>query len=429
MEENLERLINALRTNGTRAARYERYYDGRHDLRFATDKFANTFGELFREFALNLCPVVCDAVRDKLRITGFSVESGEVESTEQMTRHIWQRARMNAVANQIHKEALKTGDAYAIVWPNDRGKAHVFAQNSANIAVEYSLDEPNQMISAMKWWIDENKYARANMFYADRIERYISRSKVEGYLPAAKDLIAISDGVTANPFGIVPVFHFANNADIGGRGRSELDPVIPIQDGLNKSSLDMLVAMEFAAFRQRWATGIEVEYNADGKPIAPFTTGVDSLWVAGDSTARFGDFAAAELEQFLKVKDSFRADIASVSATPLHYFLQDATSFPSGESLRQASSRFTAKVRDRQAAFGEVWADVMAFALRVDGYETATIVTQWEDPSPMSEREMLENLVLKRQLGLGPEDALIEAGYGAGDVKQMTNDKEENEDR
>lgn len=420
MEETLERLIGTLRSNGTRAAKYERYYDGRHDLRFATDKFANTFGELFREFALNLCPVVCDAVRDKLRITGFSVESGEVETAEQTTRHIWQRTRMNAVANQIHKEALKIGDAYAIVWPSESGDAQVFAQNSANIAVEYSPDEPNKMITAMKWWIDENKYARANMFYADRIERYISKSKTEGYLPAAKDLVAVSDGVTPNPFGKVPVFHFANNADIGGRGRSELDPVIPIQDGLNKSSLDMLVAMEFAAFRQRWATGIEVEYNAEGKAVAPFTTGVDSLWVAGDSTARFGDFAAAELEQFLKVKDSFRADIASVSATPLHYFLQDATGFPSGESLRQASSRFTAKVRDRQSAFGEVWADLMAFAMQVEGHANTTLVTQWEDPSPMSEREMLENLVLKRQLGLGYKDALVEAGYGTADAEEMS---------
>ncbi len=420
MEENIERMISTLRSNGARVARYERYYDGRHDLRFATDKFANTFGELFREFALNLCPVVCDAIRDKLRITGFSVESGEVAKAELSTRRIWQRARMNAVANQIHKESLKTGDAYAIVWPNERGEANVFPQNSGNIAVEYSPDEPNKIISAMKWWIDENKYARANMFFADRIERYVSRSITEGYLPAAKDLVAISDGVTPNPFGVVPVFHFANNPDIGGRGRSELDPVIPIQDGLNKSSLDMLVAMEFAAFRQRWATGIEVEYDANGKSITPFTTGVDSLWVAGDSAAKFGDFEAARLDQFLKVKDSFRADIASVSATPLHYFLQDATSFPSGESLRQASARFTAKVRDRQTAFGEAWAELMAFALRVEGHADVSLITQWEDAAPLSDRETLENLLLKKKLGLTNAEALTEAGYGTAEAKEMT---------
>lgn len=409
-----------LRGNGSRAARFERYYDGQHDLRFATDKFANTFGELFREFALNLCPVVCDAIRDKLRIKGFSAERSDAGDIGTITRSIAARTRLQAVAGQTHTEALKTGDGYAIVWPDANGVAQIFAQNSKNIAVEYSHDEPGRVVAAIKWWIDDDKYARANMFFADRIERYVSRSRTEGYLPGTKDLVAVSDGVTPNPFGIVPVFHFANNADIGGRGRSELEAVIPIQDGLNKSSLDMLVAMEFAAFRQRWATGIEVEYDASGKSIAPFTTGVDSLWVAGDSSARFGDFAAAELDQFLKVKDSFRADIASVSATPLHYFLQEANSFPSGESLRQASARFTAKIRDRQIAFGEMWSELMAFALRVEGHGDILLVTQWEDPAPLSEREMLENLLLKKQLGLGDQQALTEAGYGNAEAAEMT---------
>ncbi|MBL8180252.1 MAG: phage portal protein [Blastocatellia bacterium] len=419
MEETLERLLARLRENGVRAAKYERYYDGRHDLRFATEKFANTFGELFREFALNLCPVVCDAIRDKLRITGFSAERSETGDIDASTRSVAIRTRLHTVANQVHKEALKTGDGYAIVWPDSRGHARIYAQNASNIAVEYAQDEPGRIIAAIKWWIDENKYARANMFFDDRIERYVSRSKTEGYLPAMKDLVAVADGVTPNPFGVVPVFHFANNADIGGRGRSELEAVIPIQDGLNKSSLDMLVAMEFAAFRQRWATGIEVEYSADGKAITPFTTGIDSLWIAGDSAAKFGDFEAARLDQFLKVKDSFRADIASVSATPLHYFLQEANNFPSGESLRQASARFTAKVRDRQTAFGEVWAEVMAFALRAEGRGDASLITQWEDPAPLSEREKLKNLLLKKQLGIDDQGALTEAGYGASDAEEM----------
>jgi len=420
MEETLERLLKRLRDNGVRAAKYERYYDGRHDLRFATDKFANTFGELFREFALNLCPVVCDAIRDKLRISGFSAERSNANDIDLLTREIGLRARLHTVANQVHTEALKTGDGYAIVWPDPRGKAQIFAQNAANIAVEYSRDEPGLIVAAIKWWIDENKYARANMFFADRIERYVSRSKTEGYLPAIKDLVAVADGVTPNPFGVVPVFHFANNADIGGNGRSELEAVIPIQDGLNKSSLDMLVAMEFAAFRQRWATGIEVEYNAEGKPITPFTTGVDSLWIAGDSSAKFGDFEAARLDQFLKVKDSFRADIASVSATPLHYFLQEANNFPSGESLRQASARFTAKVRDRQTAFGEVWAAAMTFALTIEGHPGVSLITQWEDAAPLSERESLENLLIKKQLGISNKEALAEAGYGLADAEEMT---------
>lgn len=91
-----------------------------------------------------------------------------------------------------------------------------------------------------------------------------------------------------------------------------------------------------------------------------------------DPEARFGDFATANLEQFLKVKDSFRGDIASVTGVPLHYFTVNSTrTHASGEALRNAEWRFLAKVRDRQESLGQTWADVMSFALQVAGHVTA----------------------------------------------------------
>jgi len=327
---------------------------------------------------------------------------------------------MRTRAGEVHKEVLKTGDAYVIVWPDENGNAVIHPNRASQIAVEYT--DEGQVKFAAKYWHTLDKHVRLNLFYPDRIEKYVSKEKSEGSLPEAKEFVAMpgtqapspasalnNSNIDArgsrafpasvpNPYGIVPVFHFANNADLGRLGRSELEAAIPIQDGLNKSVLDMLVAMEFSAFRQRWAAGIEVEYDADGKAVQPFTAGVEKLWIAGDPQARFGDFDAAELEQFLKVKDSFRVDIASVTGTPLHYFLQQAGEFASGESLRRSETRFLAKVRDRQESFGQVWADVMSFGLRVEGMPDTQLITEWEDPNPASERERLENELLKMQL-------------------------------
>src|SRR2546423_540076 len=75
MNKDIEQAITNLRAKAVRYAKATRYYNGDQDLAFATEKFQNTFGTLFREFALTLCPVICDAVRDKLRVTGFSVEA------------------------------------------------------------------------------------------------------------------------------------------------------------------------------------------------------------------------------------------------------------------------------------------------------------------------------------------------------------------
>ena len=231
--------------------------------------------------------------------------------------------------------------------------------------------------------------------------------------------------VIANPYGRVPIFHFANNADIGAMGTSEMASVIPVQDALNKSVLDMLIAMEFSAFRQRWITGVDVEYNDDGTAKSPFVPGADRIWMSENADAKFGDFEATDLEQFLKVKDGFRTDMATVSGTPLHYFMLTGASFPqSGISIEKLESRFLNKVRDRQEAFGAVWEDVMSFAMEIENRGKAVrLFTEWNDPSRLSESEELDNLLKKQTLGVGEAQLLTEAGYGADDIARMTAEK------
>lgn len=420
MTSDIENALQKLSTNAERYGRTERYYDGEHDLKFATEKFRTTFGDLFREFALNLCPVVCDSVADKLAVAGFSLDSGPPDAGER-AELLWRERRMPMLSGEVHREALKNGDAYVIVWPDAAGNAVFHPNRASQIAVFYDEESSSEMTFAAKCWRAGDGRTRLNLFYRDRIERYITRREQDARLPDAKEFVSFGEkSVVENPFGRVPVFHFANNAGIGMAGRSELDPAIPIQDGLNKAVLDMLVAMEFSAYRQRWAAGIEIEYDTEGKPIAPFRSGVEHLWIAGDANAKFGDFESARLDQFIKVKDSFRTDIASVTGTPLFYFLQQAGTFPSGESLRQASARFIAKVRVRQLTFGDVWADALSFAARIEGVADARFVTLWQDPSPLSEREKLENLILKKQLGLPPTQLLAEAGYGQAETDANT---------
>jgi hypothetical protein len=62
----------------------------------------------------------------------------------------------------------------------------------------------------------------------------------------------------------------------------------------------------------------------------------------------------------------------------------------------------------------------MSFALQVAGCgENIRLQTRWDDPAPMDEREFLQNIILKKQLGITTEQALLEAGYGRADITQM----------
>ena len=71
MYPHIEQAIQTFRVNSVRHAKAERYYPD-DDLSFATEKFLSAFGVLFRQVVLNLCPAICDAVRDKLEVTGLA---------------------------------------------------------------------------------------------------------------------------------------------------------------------------------------------------------------------------------------------------------------------------------------------------------------------------------------------------------------------
>jgi hypothetical protein len=423
MNEHIEKAVNTFRTAAPRYAKTERYYLGRHDLAFATKKFENAFGTLFREFAMNMCPAICDALRDKLKIAGFGIEDASrpeiIDEIRRAVGRIWNRNRLALRSGEIHKEVLKNGDAYLIVWPGVDGNAAAYPNRAANVTVAYDEELPGRVVWAAKYWQSGDKFIRLNLFYPDRIETFRSENESEVLLLPEPGSFRRT-GEVANPYGVVPVFHFANNADIGQPGSSELDQAIPVQDGLNKSVLDMLVAMEYSAYRQRWAAGIELDQDENGEYKAPFHAGLDHLWIASNPDARFGDLGTADLEQFLKVKESFRIDIACVTGTPLHYLQPSTKGFPSGESLRKAESRFLAKVRDRQESFGQTWADAVAFAYRIETGDSVSLVTEWEDAAAVSLRERLENILLKTKIGLPARRALEEIGYGDEEARSLS---------
>lgn len=423
---DLARALRRIRDARKRYTLYADYYDGNHPLAFATAKFVGAFGTLFKEFADNLCPSVVDAVADRLELTGFGVEQGRQEQGAAAWA-IWQANRMDRRAGEVHLEALKKGDAYVSIWPDDTGQPVIWTEVAEQIAVQYDADRPGRVRWAAKAWSEDDGTARLNLYYPDRIEKYVTAgrryAKALPVSEAAFEPYRVPDEPwpLPNPWGMVPIFHFATNAPIGKPGVSELRNVKPLQDALNKAVADMLVAMEFAAYRQRWATGIEVPIDPlTGKPIVPFQPGADRVWAVANPDATFGTFEQSDLGQFLKVQDGFRFEIARVSSTPLHHMALISDP-PSGEALKTLEAKFVKKVRDRQTAFGNVWEDCFALALRMAdrGSERTRLSAEWADAAPKSEREAAEVALLKKQVGVDLEQLLGELGYGAADIVRM----------
>lgn len=436
---------------------YYHYYMGDHALAFATEKFRTTFGHVFREFAENMCGPVVDSLSDRLVVTGFKSSEAEMKieavdsnvptpqprvagtpptpnapGRKKVTQvdpqgdaawAIWNRNNMDERANEVHTESLMMGDGYVIVWPNDDMEAEIFPQYANECCVQYDPNNQKRIIRGVKaWWDDLENHWYLNVYTAFNIQKYLQKGTSATFNGREESWTRYE--TVENPYERVPVFHFPNR----GRkkhGASELRDVVPLQNALNKSVMDMIIAMEFASFKQRYVIGLEMEYDEEtGEPVdqAAKNYGVDRLLSFGDPDTKVGQFDATDLNQFLRVQDKFWASTARVSGTPLHYFFITEGDFPSGEAMKSAEARFVKKISDRQKAFGNVWQEVMLFCMEIDGPapgEDLELETLWKDASPRSDAEIADTAVKKKAVGVSRSQILKELGYDDDTIMRM----------
>lgn len=395
------------------------YYDGDHRVTYDNKRFRSVFSGLFDTVRANVCQVVVDSLTDRLEVTGFELGAPALNKRAQ---DLWDTNLMDLVANETHREAFKTGDAYVIVQPGENNEPTFWFNPAEQVAVAYSDTEPGVIVMAAKLWhADRENVWRLNLYYPDRIEKYVADAKRAGngavpltddrasyWVPYTGDSLA-PDGVVAWDYGQVPVFHFPNRS-LYRYGYSELAEVIPLQDAINKEIGDLLIASEFGAFKQRWITGVDTE-ELESERGAKLLAGIDRILAITSSEAKLGEFSASDLQQYLGTIDHFMRQAARVSGIPLHFIYETSGDFPSGNALKTAEARFVKKLQDRQTAFGTVWARIVRFGLRLQGETVDDVEVSWLDTAPLSAKEQLEVLLMKRVLGVPDEQLFQEAGY------------------
>lgn len=415
--------VDDIRANLPRRQRALDYYEGRHPLNFATDKFRNTFGELFQEFADNLCDDVVNEPVDRLQIEGWGGDGALAPKAQQW----WEDHRGDARSGAVHQHGFRAGDAFVIVWDNQDGIPRPYVQDPRQMAVRYSVSNPDELEVAAKCW-REGKGYRLNLYYADRVEHYFSKGRSnqsgEKGIPNATAFMPLVRGTGgADDFvdwtephdkGRNPVFHFPNG-ELSGYGRSVLSDIYPLQDALNKSVCDMLVAGEATSLPKRWATGVQVYKDpVTGKEDNPFKDGQNLWWTAKD-TAQFGQFPASEKKGFLDEQRAWRLEIARKGALPAHTVDLGATgNAPSGLSLLIAEGKLVKRVKDRQRDWGVIWRELVAFALSWDSpgsVKSGDLDIVWGPIATRDEQALLEGLLLKKALGVPVYQLLTEAGY------------------
>ena len=319
---------------------------------------------------------------------------------------IWQRNKLDAEADMAHTEAIKLGCAYALVGPDDAGLASIQIEPASQAIVLVDPAQGRRRLAGLRIWKDEFGDEHCVLYLPTSVHWW----RREGENAQWKDDIGSGD----NPLGVVPLIPLPNAPTLADRlGRSDIERVIPLQNAVNKLCGDMIVASEFAAYPQRWATGIELPVNpANGQKMAPdFLGGADRVWGVESDQAKFGNFQVSDLAIYVRAVEMLIQHIAAQTRTPPHYLLGAMGSFPSGESLKATETGLVAKVRRKMLTFGEGWEEAVRLAFAVEGdakrAEMIDVETIWANPESRIVGETVDAAVKLASLGV-PRPALWE---------------------
>jgi hypothetical protein len=411
--------------------RYQRYYDGDHDLPWLPHQAEDEFRRVLRLARSNVMGLVVDATAERYGVTGFRFDDASADDAtagddgaepddasafvgDEDAWAIWQANGMDSHFAQVVVEAVKLGSAYLMVAPNpdDPTLPLITGEHPLQALVEYEPGSRRRRAAGIKAWRDDwTGETMVTLFLAEKPDRPAAVWKWQTRQGQwVRREVPGEPWPAPNPLGEVPLYELQNNPSMLGGGVSELHDVIAIQDRINKTLVDRLMTQDYGAFPQRWAIGFPTE-DKDGNPIeiAWGRTRMVLNDVSKDQAA-FGQWDSAPLDPYSAAKSEDVRDIASRKRLPAQYLLGEMNNI-NGQTLKAAEVGLVAKTLQGQRPFGESVVDTMRGAFRLRGDERRgtdrSAETIWRNPEFRTEGELVDALTKMSTLRV-PDEALWE---------------------
>jgi hypothetical protein len=393
----------------------------------------------------------------------------------QVIEDLWEYNELGEELPNLHRNIGKYGDYYMLVWPvvgdEDRNDTKAFdikksaaalsARAEANeeqadaveeidpkgktiVAVDmichdplttrafYDTENPRKMSYVIRSWEEgekDNLIVRANLYYPDRIERWVHkgrppkrRNAKSKWIPYTEDG---SSAVLPNPFDQIPFFHYRTDRTYGKP--DHLYAYGP-QLAINKLVTSHLATVDYQSFPQRYAlTDPQADNGSiqgvDSDPFAPdddndpeddnfsqLESDPSVVWkLEGIKTV--GEFKPADAKAYLDPFDRYVKAMSQVTGIPLHFFDKQGERPPSGENIRQVNEQMNSKVETRQLGVGATHRNAFTFALNLLGHEVERVKVTWRPIEVVTDLTGWQAINEKQLAGVPAEVTLIEAGY------------------
>lgn len=420
-----------------------RYYNGEHDVLQKEKSLRPEMHSLLADLKVNYCELVVDMIAERCEVQGFRL--GDNIESDDLGQKIWHGNDMDEQTTGGQPLVIAAGHGAISVWFDAKGEAEMCFESSDEVIVETDPANRSRSLAALKSWTDEWGIEQATLYLPDfiyRMQRNRDRSSMmdpviyglDGTFTSPSGLMVVSgwpgggDGgsgtadwvprkgvpwAVRNPLGEVPVYPLSNRASTTRPGKSEIVDMLGMQDAANLLTVDLVVAADFGAFMQKWATGLEIDTDENGQDVSPFHPDIDRILQSENEETKFGQFLATPLSNYVDGLQQIAVQIAHVKRIPGHYLLSMKGQWPTGDAVRTAEMGLVFRAKRCQRSWGRPYKNAMRAAYRIagDGRDTSTLSTMWNDPVTKSESERADALVKRAAIGVPFRQLWLDAGY------------------
>lgn len=426
-------LLNILTYDRERLERIDMYLQGIQDEPYMPSTADAEYKLLAKRSISNWMPLLVDTPAQALYVDGFQSSGETSTSTETPEWEHWQQSSLDARQIAIHRAALSYGHSFTVTEKNDAGKVITKGLSPRRTAALYE-DAANDLAPYAALTItrhprddegDGGLPGRAYMW--DQTNKY--EIHYPGELSGDQEMVVVNLGPHGAPE--CPVTRFTALVDLDGRTIGCIEPLIPLQNRINQTVFDLLVAQTYGSFKVRYATGMAppMEYqwfDANGAPSAPpsdpdnppagwteksvpkkMDHNARRFLFAEDPDAKFGSLDETLLDGFISSIDMSIRHLSAIAQVPPHHLLGQIANL-SAEALEAAETSLTRKVEEYRKSFGESWERVFRIAGYLLGnsavYNDIAGEVLWRDLDNQSLAQNADALgKLSQQLGIPPQ--------------------------
>jgi hypothetical protein len=371
---------------------------------------------LARRSVSNWMPLLVSAPAQALYVDGFRPGgAGEsplsAESATPEWRH-WQRSRLDSRQAAIYRGALVFGHSFTVTEKGRTGHVRTKGLSATRTAALFedpaNDDVPFAALTVTAWpkgedigkarlWDGRREYPVTFKSLSDRKSVRVGAGKLHGASEC-------------------PVTRFAAAVDLEGRTVGVIEPMIALQNRINQTVFDLLVAQTYASVKVRTVTGMAPPVQRDpetgepvldeqGNPIPlPINHNAKRFLFAEDPDVRFSSLDETPLSGFIESLDMSIRHLSAISQTPPHHLLGQIANL-SAEALLAAETALSRKIAELRTAFGESWervfrlaAELMGDAASADDFHGEV---RWRDMESRSLAQAADALgKLREQLGI-----------------------------